>query len=543
MHLLEINKFKKKIEIKRIIFFIVLSCLFLFSSPMSTAQIDLIKINDNKILRAGCSNVYPYQYTKDIYGNTNIVGLDISLIKAIGKKAGYEVKFIQMPWHKQIEMLKKGNIDIVLRASKTTEREHVFRFSDPVRNETNALYTHHKYFDIFKFNSIEKLLNFIKKEKVKIGVTKGYIYTNDKINDFIANQTNSSYLVTAKNGITNFMNLQNKKVDIVLTNDLIAASLIHKNGWENDLVQCDLPLFKLRKVYYIFNKQNTTVDEVNKINTALQVIKKDGTYSQIVKSYLFPVMLSLTINMWWYFYIILIGVAAYSIYALKFVIDEGYSFIGALIFVSVFALGGGALRDIMMNRFPIFFVGDPYFLYLTFITTAVGFLITIFYRKLFNTKKNNRIISILRIGCKTLTDIFFKFIFILIDALGLAVFTVFGVLVALEVQAKPLIFWGPILAVITIAGGGVICDTLRSAKISSMRNNFYLEISAIWGFILSYALDYMSDKADGSYIDIAVFLTVVGAFIMRILVYYLNIPTLSFMISKCDYFGLKKSKK
>jgi len=113
MHLLNISKLKINSKIKRIIFFIVLSCLFLFSSPMSTAQIDLIEINDNKILRAGCSNVYPYQYTKDIYGNKNIIGLDISLIKAIGKKAGYEVIFIQMPWHKQIEMLETGNIELL----------------------------------------------------------------------------------------------------------------------------------------------------------------------------------------------------------------------------------------------------------------------------------------------------------------------------------------------------------------------------------------------------------------------------------------------
>ncbi len=76
---------------------------------------------------------------------------------------------------------------------------------------------------------------------------------------------------------------------------------------------------------------------------------------------------------------------------------------------------------------------------------------------------------------------------------------------ALAAKAFPLILWGPILAVITTSGGGIICDIMRNDdQPASMKDNFYPEISAIWGFILSLMVNFMANNANANNIFTAV---------------------------------------
>jgi len=431
-----------------------------------------------------------------------------------------------------LEELKNGKIDMMLSAFKTPKREKEFRFSIPVRQTSNVLYTHRNTLKNLNVKTIDDFLEYITTNNIKFGITKGYAYSNDKLNNFISNHANSKYILAAHDEVKNFINLKKEKVSFAFIDRLIGASLIYENSWENELAKYSKISLPPKDVFYIFNKKNITKSEVSKINIALQKLKNSGKYSHIVKHYLFPIMINQTINSWWYFYIIFIGIIAYSIYSLKLAIEEGYSFIGVLFFVTIFTLGGGIIRDIIMARYPMYFVLDPLFLYMIFITIAIGFLLINIYKKLLLTAQKAKFTLALSNAAQIFTNIFFKYIFVLIDALGLAVFTVFGVLAALDSEAQPLILWGPLLAVITVAGGGFICDIIRRRSVSSMTGNFYPEISAIWGFILSLLLNNMAEKINSEYIPYAVFFTVAGAFLMRITVYFLKIPTLTFVFSK-----------
>jgi len=93
---------------------------------------------------------------------------------------------------------------------------------------------------------------------------------------------------------------------------------------------------------------------VKEINAGIKELKQSGAYSRIIEGYLFPVMLNVTVNTWWYFYIVIIGTLAYSVHALRLAIAEKYSPLGSFIFVSIFALGGGTVRDIMTGSYPVF---------------------------------------------------------------------------------------------------------------------------------------------------------------------------------------------
>ena len=51
-----------------------------------------------------------------------------------------------------------------------------------------------------------------------------------------------------------------------------------------------------------------------------------------------------------------------------------------------------------------------------------------------------------------------------LDAIGLAAFTVTGVVVVMDTGAQPLWLWGPIAAVLTSSSGGLMRDLFRDDR-------------------------------------------------------------------------------
>ena len=112
------------------------------------------------------------------------------------------------------------------------------------------------------------------------------------------------------------------------------------------------------------------------------------------------------------------------------------------------------------------------------------------------------------------------------DALGLAAFTVIGVVVAVEARSDPLWLWGPLLAALTGAGGGVIRDAIRAdANNPFLKGTFYGEVALIWGLALSLFLTWYANLLDykPGEITLAVVITVMGALLTRMAVFHFRV--------------------
>jgi len=104
------------------------------------------------------------------------------------------------------------------------------------------------------------------------------------------------------------------------------------------------------------------------------------------------------------------------------------------------------------------------------------------------------------------------------DALGLAAFTVLGVVIILDTSVHPLWLWGPISAGITSSFGGMMRDLLRRDVVAPrLQQELYPEIAVIWGFILSVFLQWEAERLQPREIFVGVVVTIVGAFLTRML--------------------------
>jgi polar amino acid transport system substrate-binding protein len=112
--------------------------------------------------------------------------------------------------------------------------------------------------------------------------------------------------------------------------------------------------------------------------------------------------------------------------------------------------------------------------------------------------------------------------------LGWLAFTVIGVVVAVESKSNPLWLWGPLLAALTGAGGGIVRDVIRGdANNPFLKGTFYAEIALVWGLILSLFLMWYANFLDykPNEISLPVVVTLIGALLTRMAVFYLRIKS------------------
>jgi polar amino acid transport system substrate-binding protein len=102
------------------------------------------------------------------------------------------------------------------------------------------------------------------------------------------------------------------------------------------------------------------------------------------------------------------------------------------------------------------------------------------------------------------------------DALGLAAFTVLGVVVILDTSVHPLWLWGPISAVIGSSFGGLIRDMIRQdGELASLKGQLYPEIAVAWGLAFSLFLGWEAERLQPEEIWLGVVVTIAGAFLTR----------------------------
>lgn len=133
---------------------------------------------------------------------------------------------------------------------------------------------------------------------------------------------------------------------------------------------------------------------------------------------------------------------------------------GALVIAAVTAVGGGTIRDLILDRHPVFWIQD--LRYLAVIAGAGG--LTFAYTSVFRPPRQSLEVA---------------------DAFGLAVFSVVGARVALGVGAPPVVV--VIMSAVTATVGGMVRDVLCDETPLILREEIYAT-AALAGGALHCAL-------------------------------------------------------
>lgn len=157
---------------------------------------------------------------------------------------------------------------------------------------------------------------------------------------------------------------------------------------------------------------------------------------------------------------------------------------GVCLIACVTALGGGTLRDILLDHYPLIWVKNPYVLLL-----VCG-------------------AALLTIPLARLVDRL-KWPFLLLDALGLVVFTVIGCNIGIEAGVHPIIVI--VAGMVTGTAGGVLRDVLCNDIPLIFQGELYATVSLVTGTI--YYLGLVNEMPG----DLMVLVAIASGFTLRVL--------------------------
>lgn len=465
----------------------------------------------------------PYQYTVRNEGTAeNLTGLDIELVKEITTAAKYKVIYEPVSWQQHQEDLKNGKRDFAAGATYTAERAEFVHFSEPYRFEENSLFVRRNEESRLQFKTVSELLTQIKQHHFRLGVIKGYIYADPAINTWLKDPQNQSLIVRTDNDLENINLLLDGKIDGFLADRIVGATLIWRAHHGSKINEIRLGI--KAPIHFMFSKKTIPLTQVQAFNQTIEKVKVSSAYNQIISWYLHPVLLLQTIDTNWFHFIEIMGTIAFAISGLVIAYQKRATLFGAFLLAVLPSLGGGIIRDVIFNRKPVGALQSPLYLSLVLGTVLIGFSAIRFYTY-WQQKKNFSTFQ----PSKYKPTYAAERILAICDAMGLAAFTITGIVVSVMAKVTPLWLWGAFFAFLTGAGGGILRDMISGNKdIVSLRGGIYPEIAIFWGFSLSIFLMWQTNDINPEAIKYGVMLHVAGAFITRLIVYFFKVPNIYF---------------
>jgi uncharacterized membrane protein YeiH len=197
----------------------------------------------------------------------------------------------------------------------------------------------------------------------------------------------------------------------------------------------------------------------------------------------------------------ILGTFAFAVSGALVALDKKFDMFGVLIIAFVTAVGGGMLRDVLIDAHPINWIGNLDYLYTIFIAVVFTFL---FKSKIAYLSKT-------------------MFLF---DTIGISVFTLLGLEKGLSFNLHPII--ALIMGVISAVFGGVLRDVLTNKVPLIFEKEIYAS-ACLAGGVIYLILNYFNVEENINFIISAAVVVIIRAIVVR---FHLELPKI-----KDDIFG------
>jgi polar amino acid transport system substrate-binding protein len=229
----------------------------------------------------------------------------------------------------------------------------------------------------------------------------------------------------------------------------------------------------------------------------------------------------------WFLAIELVATAATAVASAMLARREGYSLFGTLVLAGLAAVGGGILRDILIDRHPLAVLARPAYLFTVIATVGVCYAAVQIHRAVAAPRFSSS--RLCRLGLAVARRMPSEEIILVCDAAGLGAFTLVGVWVAFAYGCEPLWLWGPLLATLTTAGGTILRDIVRADCGSAMlKTALYAEIAAVGGLGMTLCIEAFGEDGQQIPLIALIGLIALGCATARIMAHVHRTPALPF---------------
>lgn len=163
------------------------------------------------------------------------------------------------------------------------------------------------------------------------------------------------------------------------------------------------------------------------------------------------------------YFLDLAGVAVFAVSGVLAARDRDLDLLGVIVVAAITAVGGGTLRDLLLDRHPIFWVTDAWYL----IVVIASAMLTVAYVRIWPPPGVTLLVA---------------------DALGLALFALSGAQFAEAAQCPPLIV--VLMGTMTGVTGGILRDVITAKVPLILRREIYATaaIVGVAAYLVMHAL-------------------------------------------------------
>lgn len=526
----------KSVKSKRLLIlsYVIMLVIFCFGGNICHSA-DALPVPKKTTMIGGWYNWDPYQYLATPSNLESLTGLDYELEKQIMERAGYQVNIQEVSWKQHNDDLEEGKRDFAMGAFTSERRRQYNYLTVPYRYEDNSVFVRRDDANTFDFNTSSKLIASIKENNYVIGVVDGYRYANDDLNKFIEDPENKKYIIKSRTDNDSMHLLISKRINAFLCDKIVGATIIWREKRGREISEIALKDSKA-PVYMLLSKKSVSYEEFENINNVIKEYVESDDYKKIISWYLYPVLLMETVDSFWFYLIEILGMVSFAISGVIIAYRINATLLGTFLLALIPSFGGGILRDVIFGRYPIGFFISTTYIFLVLIVSILGFFSTRIFKNIKEKPRYGKIEGLSMPLQKH--EGLLNNVLMITDAIGLAAFTVTGVIVCLLAKVSPLWIWGPFIAFLTGAGGGFIRDIIvkdvsgNETKIQALNGGLYGEISILWGALLSTYLYFTANEVDPKNIKQMVIVTITGAFLTRLAIYFFKIPNIKFIDDK-----------
>lgn len=449
------------------------------------------------------NNDEPYQYVVERGELTLHKGFDIELLEEL---LGISVarNYTYLSWTQSLEALSEGRCDFALSAYYSRKRAENFYFTKAYRQAEDKFFYYGNSKD-YHFNSFKAFINSKGFKEGKFGVISNYIYSSPELVSYI--KSHPGKFKVFRNEKQMLEGVSAKKINGFFADKVTMELLLWRSGLHNQIAMANMDLGS-SGVHFIASKKTVSPAFIDLMNQRLEEFKKSREYNLLMRIYSIPLFIGMTTNTFWYHALEILGTMFYAISGLLLAREAKFSVTGAFILAMLPGIGGGVMRDILLNRDPIGVLRTPMY-FLTVVLTTLSFYIFIRLRKRFD--------FVDKIAHAFHFHIFEKdFSFVrATDAVGLAVFTILGVMISIEFQANPLWLWAPVIAVLSSTGGGILRDFFVGRELN---RTFFYETSFVWSLMLTLYIIIRAENINATEMFYVVMTAFFGIITTRIII-------------------------
>lgn len=207
-------------------------------------------------------------------------GLDIEIVREVAVRAGCELEFLQGGWDSLLRLLRAGELDLMLGATRTPAREDWARFSEPYRSETFRLFALERLADGYADQDLETLLD----SGFRLGVTQGYYY-GPEINALIERPAYDGQILHAAVGELNLTWLLDMQIDGFIEDPFVFAAIERRRRDAEPIVALPGELAS-GPVSFMFSRASIDEAVVARFDDGIASLQASGRHQELLDQYL-----------------------------------------------------------------------------------------------------------------------------------------------------------------------------------------------------------------------------------------------------------------